>query len=159
MDLLTSEKIIGEYGQALIKASKMSFGAPESMLPYKKNEIKDAIKFQLSIIESVQELGKTNLKGISKSKDILPEIISKIKDTDPKYIESLIAAYTDVAKFISDKDAEIASKFEEAVVSRDTKHEGLKNREQTSKIMEKWVKEEKKLLEEILNYLAKASKK
>lgn len=146
MDPLTAEKIVNVYGKVLEQVSHMSFGAPESLLPYKKEIIKEAIKVTLDILEpEEQEIG-----------------------------ENLRVGYMELARFIPDKEAEIASKGQNILMScspnaskeeileylkRNTTPENSKYIDLALKISEKISIEQKTLLEEIRNYCEAMKKK
>ena len=70
MDTKTANKIINDYGKVMEKSAHMIFGAPISMLPYPKEDIKEAIKLAI--------------------------ILSKPNDD----INTLIVAYTNLSKYV-----------------------------------------------------------
>lgn len=124
IDTETVEKIINEFGKVLEKISNMTFGAPESLLPYEKDLIKKAIKLNLDLL-----------------------------DTDDQETRNLLeVGYMHLANFIPDEEAEIASKGQAALMSKDLNHKDLGHTEQAIKISEKISGEQKALLNEIKNY-------
>lgn len=146
MDPLTAEKIVNEYGRVLEQTSHLVFGTPESLLPYKKEIIKEAIKMTLDALE--------------------PE--------EQKIQEHLRVGYIELARFIPDEEAEIASKGQNLLTScslnaskeeileylkHNTTPENSKCIDLTIKISEKISIEQKTLLEEIRNYREATTKK
>jgi len=124
IDLRTAEKIINDFGTVLEKVSNMTFGAPESLLPYEKELIKKAIKLNLDLL-----------------------------DADDQETRNLLeVGYMHLASFIPDEEAEIASKGQIALISKDLNHKNLKYTDQAIKISEKISEEQKTLLQEIKSY-------
>jgi len=82
LDPITAEMIINEFGKVLEQTSYMVYGAPESLLPYDKEVIKEAIKLNLNLLE--------------------PD--------DQETRNLLERGYMQMANFIPDEEAEIAVK-------------------------------------------------
>lgn len=146
MDPLTAEKIVNAYGEVLAQVSHMSFGAPESLLPYKKEIIKEAIKVTLDILEPEEQ-------GIG---------------------ENLRVGYMELARFITDEEAEISSKGQTLLMScspnaskeeileyfkHTTTPENSKYIDSALKISDKISIEQKFLLKEIRDYCEATKKK
>jgi len=92
MDPLTAEKIVNAYGKVLEQVSHMSFGAPESLLPYKKEIIKEAIKMSLDIIEPEdQEIGENLRVGYMELARFIPDEEAEITSKDQIFLMSLIS--------------------------------------------------------------------
>lgn len=139
MNPVTAEKIVNEYGKVLEQTSHLVFGAPESLLPYKKEIIKEAIKVTLDILE--------------------PE--------EQEIREHLRVGYMELARFIPDEEAEIASIGQNLLTScspNASKEEILEYLKHTTipeaskyidlaiEISKKISTEQKALLEEIRDY-------
>lgn len=90
-----AQGIINGYGSVLEKAFSMPYGAPTSLLPYPKEEIKKAIKLAVLILKKVE-----------------PEAQATI--------EQLKICYVQLANFISDDEAAIAAKAHDALSSGDS---------------------------------------
>ncbi len=89
-----AQGIINDYGSILEKAFVMPYGAPASLLPYTKEEIKKAIKMAVLILKKVEP--------------------------DPqKTIEQLKICYVQLANFIADDDAAVAAKAHDALNAGD----------------------------------------
>ena len=130
--------IIEEYGKVLKGTAKRTFGVPESMLPYSKKVIKNAIKVALLMTD----------------------------DTDVR--ENLEYGYIALANFIPDDEAkrteEIAEDFFSFLeMEEDRKKEFLQARfksgllgdyEQAMKITTRIAEEQKRLKEELDKFLA-----
>lgn len=54
-DTAECERIINQYGAVLQKTAHLTFGAPESMLPYNKEQIKSAIKVALVLADETSK--------------------------------------------------------------------------------------------------------
>jgi hypothetical protein len=77
------QNIVTEYGNVIEMASKMSYGAPQSLLPRPKAKLKQAI-IKYAVCLHAQ------------------------KDLDEKTLDMLKAAYSKLADFLDDADARIA---------------------------------------------------
>lgn len=133
MDVKEAEKIINDYGKIMEKSAYMVFGAPISILPYSKDEIKEAIKIAI--------------------------IFSKHGDD----FSDLIVGYTGLSQYIDDKKACISilainmmkEEVEGKGIAKDCKEN--KNYElirdwcmaESIKIQEEILQEHKKLLKEL----------
>ncbi len=79
-----AEKVINVYGGVLEVTAKMSYGAPESLLPYPKEEIKQAIRVYLLYSHLTKTL-------------------------DEKFFGVLEAGYSKLSEFMNDADARNAA--------------------------------------------------
>lgn len=95
------QNIVTEYGNVIDMASKMSYGAPQSLLPRPKAELKQAIIKYAVCLHAQNEL-------------------------DEKMLDVLKSAYIRLAKFLDDADAKIAisaqSDFNYAAVALQSAH-------------------------------------
>lgn len=150
MKLEDADRILDEYGEVLVAAIKLWPCAPESMLPYSKGQIKEAIKSRLAFTQLV---------------DVKNE----------EYIDLLEGWYTLLAHFVPDETAEwvrgllkemrnkasITIKESEAV---DEAIDWLKGRvnsgewKQYVSLLEKLKKETSDLLEEFKKWRIQGSK-
>ncbi len=92
--------VICDYGETIENTSKLMFGAPESMLPYKKKYIREAIVILLNLMK--------DKNACEDFRDECPEIADSILTN--KYYNALRLAYVKLAHFIPDKEAELALK-------------------------------------------------
>jgi hypothetical protein len=77
------QNVVTEYGNVIEMASKMSYGAPQSLLPRPKTELKQAIVKYVFCLHAQKEL-------------------------DEKTLDVLKAAYIRLATFLDDDDARVA---------------------------------------------------
>ncbi len=115
MELRKAEQIVQVYGQVLERTASMVYGTPQSLLPYPKDEIKQAIRLALLPLEASRE----------GSRD--PEL--------EHMREMLRVGYVELARFIPDEEAKIASMGQSALNSGDTNHPGWKFAERSIQIM------------------------
>ncbi|MFC1551867.1 hypothetical protein ACFL6P_04800 [Candidatus Latescibacterota bacterium] len=92
--------VICDYGQTIESTSKMMFGAPESLLPYQKKYIREAIVILLNFMKDKNAWDDFRVE--------CPEIADSILTN--KYYNALRSAYVKLARFIPDCDAELAMK-------------------------------------------------
>lgn len=124
MNTETAKKIINEYGKILEKAKIFPAGIPESLLPYKKEEIKEAIKYCLLLLYNNIE-NYQNCLG-------------------------LIIGYQCLADFIPDSESIISNRVFIAIKEGDYKH---RDREIFSKVINRKCEEGKILFNEIIEFL------
>jgi len=93
-------EVISDYGAVIKKTSKMMFGVPESMLPYPKKDIREAIELLLRFMKN-----KSSWEGL---KEKCPDTADLILTN--KYYNALRMAYSKLAKFIPDSEAKLAIK-------------------------------------------------
>jgi hypothetical protein len=123
LDIRTAEKITSEFGKVLEQTSRMTYGAPESLLPQKKDLVKEAIRL------SLQRLGPA----------------------DEETRKSLAVEYVMVARFIPDQDAAITAKFQEALLAKDLNDLSAYG-EPAMKIIDRITEESKALINEMREY-------
>jgi hypothetical protein len=85
-----AQAVINDYGKVLEKALAMTYGAPESLLPYSREEIKRAIKLAVLILIKVEP---------------------SARDT----IEQLRTCYVQLASFIADEEAAVGARAQAAL--------------------------------------------
>lgn len=95
-----SVDVICDYCQVMEETSKLMFGAPESLLPYKKKYIREAIVILLHFLK--------NKDTWDDFREECPEIADSILTN--KYYNALRTAYIKLARFIPDSDAVLAIK-------------------------------------------------
>ena len=93
-------EVISDYGATIKKTSNMMFGVPESMLPYPKKDIREAIELLLRFMKN-----KSSWEDL---KEKCPDTADVILTN--KYYNALRIAYTKLAKFIPDNEAKLAIK-------------------------------------------------
>ena len=129
MELRKAEQIVQVYGQVLERTATMVYGAPQSLLPYPKDEIKRAIRVALLALEASR-------KGS--------------RDPELEYMrEMLRVGYVELARFIPDEEAQIASMGQSALNSGDINHPGWKFVERTQQISTLMSEDQKALLDEL----------
>ncbi len=92
--------IVSEYGAVLDETSNLTFGVSEKRLPYHKEEIQAAIELLLKFLN--------NKESWAKLKQNYPTIATEII-TD-HYYNALKVGYIELAKFVSDNEAEVCEK-------------------------------------------------
>ncbi|MFC1651228.1 hypothetical protein ACFL2X_06625 [Candidatus Latescibacterota bacterium] len=92
--------VICDYGVVIKETSKMMFGAPESLLPYQKKYIREAIVILLHFLK--------DKNSWDDFREECPEIADSILTN--KYYNALRSAYVKLARFIPDSEAELAIK-------------------------------------------------
>ena len=92
--------IVSEYGAVLDETSKLTLGVSEKRLPYHKEEIQAAIELLLNFLNNKESWGKLKQK--------YPKIATEII-TD-HYYNALKVGYIELAKFVSDNEAEVCEK-------------------------------------------------
>ena len=81
-----AKKIVSDYGGVLEITSNMMYGAPQSLLPRPKGEIKQAIKMYLLYLHVTETL-------------------------DEKWFNLLEVGYAQLSSFIDDADAKVPERF------------------------------------------------
>lgn len=105
MTINEAERVVNEYGAVLERTSSDMLGTPESVLPYPKDVIKQAIRLILALVMANPE---------------------RLRRDPSSYIESLKMGYASLANFIPDEDAGIAREANAALISGDIGHPGWK---------------------------------
>ena len=124
MDVRTAEKIINDFGKVLEETSHMTYGASESLLPYKKELIKQALILSLH----------------------------RLPPDDEQTRNSWEIGYISLANFIPDRDAEITAKFQAAIESGNINNPNWKYGDAAMKITNKITDETNALLKEVKSY-------
>lgn len=119
IDPQACERIIREYGAVLEKTASLTFGAPESLLPYAKAEIQIALKQALLLTE------------------------------DPGLKEQLKVGYLELARFIPDPEAQVAAAGNAAMLSGDPDHSNWKHIEAMLAISKRILGDQQRLLAEV----------
>src|ERR1700723_1925180 len=101
MTPLEAERIVNDYGAVLESTAPLVFGAPETLLPFDKDVIKQAIRVVLTFLKANPESCRKDLA---------------------KDIELLKIAYPSLANFIPAEDARIAAAANTALLSGDANH-------------------------------------
>ena len=124
-----AQGIINGYGSILEKALAVPYGAPVSLLPYTKEEIKKAIKMAVLILKKVEP--------------------------DPqKTIEQLKICYVQLANFIADDAAAVAAKAHDALNAGDPSKITPAETQQALNGVEQISQELKVLSQEFEDYVA-----
>jgi hypothetical protein len=129
MEIRKAEQLVQEYGRVLERTASMVYGAPQSLLPYSKDEIKQAIRLAL-----------------------LPLEASRRGSGDPELEhmrEMLRVGYVELARFIPDEEAKIASMGQSAIDSGDVNHPGWEFFKRTLQILKRISEDQKLLLDEL----------
>lgn len=137
MTPLEAERIVNEYGAILERTSSMGvYPAPETLLPFDKDIIKQAIRIVLAFL-------KKNPKTLGE--DITQDI------------ENLKIGYASLADFIPVEDARIAATanaaLNAAVLSGDANHPGWGISDRGLEILSENLERAKALSEELAGFL------
>lgn len=125
MNTQQAERIINEYGKVVEKISTAGFtsAAPDVLLPYPKNEIKEAIKIGMQFATQ-----------------------------NEKMRESLKTVYVMLAQFVSTEESRICNTVQDLIVSKNTKNIPDNYLERNSEIQKRIAEEMKLLGEELEKY-------
>ena len=123
--LKQAELITREYGKLLGEIKTAAYAHPGSLLPHSKDQIKDAIQMLLT------EVGRDR--------------------TDVR--NSLIEAYVLLAKFISEDDANILEKGQNALARGEADNSFIKEADQATKIINNIKLEMENLMEDLKIFL------
>jgi hypothetical protein len=132
MTPIEAERIVNEYGAVLERASSLVFGAPETLLPFDKDVIKQAIRAVLAFL-------KTNPK--TSGEDITQQI------------ENLKIGYHELASFIPVEDAKVAAEGNAALLSGDLNHPGWAYADRALKIASENLARNRALADELASFL------
>jgi hypothetical protein len=132
MTPIEAERIVNEYGAVLERASSLVFGAPETLLPFDKDVIKQAIRAVLAFL-------KTNPK--TSGEDITQQI------------ENLKIGYHELASFIPVEDAKVAAEGNAALLSGDLNHPGWAYADRSLKIASENLARNRALADELASFL------
>lgn len=129
MNIDTAFEIINQYGALLEKTARsdMVFAAPEDLLPYPKETIKEAIKLRL--------------------------VTSLLSSKDGANIAALKFAYSQLAHFIPRELADLSIRGVQALTSADKNHPDWQYVNTTLQMQEQILAGAKSLLEEMEKYL------
>jgi hypothetical protein len=129
MDIRKAEQVVQQYGRVMERTAAMVHGAPQSLLPCSKDEIKEAIRLVLLLLEA-----------------------SRRGSGDPELEhtrEMLRVGYVELARFIPDEEAKIAYLGQSALDSGDINHPGWKFVERTLQISKRISEDQTLLLDEL----------
>jgi hypothetical protein len=132
MTPIEAERIVNEYGAVLERASSLVFGAPETLLPFDKDVIKQAIRAVLAFL-------KTNPK--TSGEDITQQI------------ENLKIGYHELASFIPVEDAKVAAEGNAALLSGDLNHPGWAYADRALEIASENLARNRALADELASFL------
>lgn len=133
MTPLEAERIVNEYGAVLERTSSIVYGAPETLLPFDKDVIKQAIRIVLAFL-------KTNPKTFGE--DITQDI------------ENLKIGYASLAEFIPVEDARIAAAANAALLSGDVNHPSWGLVDCGQEILSENLERRKALSDELASFLS-----
>ena len=125
MDLKNAQEIITAYGQAIESSTAVSHGAPETELPYRKDEIKEAIQYVLQVVGPEHE----------------------------QLREALVVSYGMLAMFLPVREAAILAKGHSAVVNKDAELAATV-KDDIEKIREGVIREQEDLIKEARSLLS-----
>lgn len=136
--------IVTEFGEVLENNSWMVYGAPESLLPISKENVRIAFEVLYRFLH--------NTNAWNNFREKYPEIARLIISNS--FYKALINTMSFVEQFISDEEASICVKAAKYVKGGDSKklYEFLKNANQTEKFfqVQKKIEQNKK---DLFNYL------
>lgn len=132
MTPIEAERIINEYGAVLERTSSMTYGVPETLLPFDKDIIKQAIRVILAFL-------KTNPRTLGEGLN--------------QYIENLKIGYMSLAEFIPAEDARIAAAANTALLTGDVNHPNWGLVERGQEILSENLARRKVLSDELAGFL------
>lgn len=102
-----AETIVNSYGAILVKLKHVNTALPDSLLPYPKQQIKEAIH----------------------------TLLMEIEDVDTEVRSGLIQAYVYLEQFIPDSKVEILAHGQAAIQSADPEHDDWKFADEANRIV------------------------
>lgn len=124
------QRILESYFTVLKKRDSFGMAMPLSMLPYSKNEVKEAIKRAMSSTQNKEDLDKLKKSFITLSEFIPDEILKKVdqewrdvadaeceagQEPEPVAETDVMAEVVGVQKGIADEGARLAQEMEEFI--------------------------------------------
>ena len=116
MKPLEAEEILNKYGAVLEKCAPLVFGAPETLLPFDQETIKQAFKVVL--------------KFLKKNPKAFPGDLTA-------HMELLKTGYIHLANFVGEEDARITAAAGAAVISNNVDHPGWSSMDRALQISER----------------------
>lgn len=124
MDSRRAQTIVNLYGAVMERTADLGLVlAPESMLPFSKELIEEAIRL----------------------------LLSHLPGSDESTRNALEVGYITLATFVPDEDAKLAADVQAAFNSGDLNHEGWKYTERFQRILNETRREEETLMKELQN--------
>ena len=124
-ELDNAQQLVQQYGQILSQLDASSYGHPQSLLPCDKDQLKSALML----------------------------LLWEVNQQDKTINDSLVQAYTYLAQFIDDGNAEIVAKSQAIMQSSDMGHEDWESVESATRIINEIKLEMEELLKDVQTFL------
>lgn len=124
-ELAEAQQLVHQYGQILSQLDAASYAHPQSRLPCDKDQLKSSLQL----------------------------LLWEIGEQDKSICESLVHAYTFLAQFIDDKDAELVAKSQAIMQSSDMGHADWDNVEEATRLINGIKLEMEELLKDVKPFL------
>jgi len=124
-ELDDAQKLVQKYGQILSQLDASSYGHPQSLLPCDKDQLKSALLL----------------------------LLWEVNKQDEAINDSLIQAYTFLAQFIDDDNAQIVAKSQAIMQSSDMGHEDWESVETATRIINEIKLEMEALLKDMQPFI------
>ena len=124
-ELAEAQQLVQQYGQILSQLDASSYAHPLSLLPCDKEQLKSSIQV----------------------------LLWEIGEQDKSICESLVHAYTFIAQFIEDEDAELVAKSQAIMQSSDMGHDDWNHVEEATRLINDIKLEMEALLKDVQPFL------
>lgn len=124
-ELDNAQQLVQQYGQILSQLDASSYGHPQSLLPCDKDNLKSALLL----------------------------LLWEVNQQDKSINDSLVHAYTFLAQFIDDNNAQIVARSQAIMQSSDMGHEDWESVETATRIINEIKLEMEALLKDVQSFL------
>ncbi|MGD8484797.1 MAG: hypothetical protein PVJ63_11900 [Thioalkalispiraceae bacterium] len=124
-ELDNAQQLVQQYGQILSQLDASSYGHPQSLLPCDKDKLKSALML----------------------------LLWEVNQQDKTINDSLVQAYTFLAQFIDDDNAQVVAKSQAIMQSSDMGHEDWQSVESATRIINEIKLEMEELLRDVKPFL------
>jgi hypothetical protein len=124
-ELDEAQQLVQQYGQILSRLDAASYAHPQSLLPCDKEQLKSSLQI----------------------------LLWEIGEQDKNICESLVHAYTFLAQFINDEDAELVAKSQAIMQSSDMGHDDWDHVEEATRLINDIKLEMEELLKDVKPFL------
>lgn len=124
-ELADAQQLVQQYGQILSRLDASSYAHPVSLLPCEKEQLKSSIQI----------------------------LLWEIGEQDKAICESLVHAYTFLAQFINDIDAELVARSQAIMQSSDMGHDDWDHVEEATRLINDIKLEMEELLKDVQPFL------
>ena len=124
-ELDDAQQLVQKYGQILSQLDASSYGHPQSLLPCSKDQLKSALQL----------------------------LLWEVNKQDKAINDSLVQAYTFLAQFIDDNNAQIVAKSQAIMQSSDMGHNDWESVETATQIINEIKLEMEELLKDVQAFI------